>query len=226
VTPGDAPVKAPDTDVLEQETKAFNVREIRLSAMAKILAEAPYSLHLQYPDALKPATFPGAEYSGRSLAEILIEMLRPRQYGFYRQGQSLQVVEMQFKQESKPGEGNKGTQQASTMHTILNVKSGEPLDLWIDGSPLLRLRLLAQPLYSENEVGPIGIAIDGHLGREPWFSHRVEAWAGQKARIESRGAEIMWCVVTPLAVQAAGDHKVAEIKLEVEFYHESTLPPA
>ncbi|HUT23924.1 MAG TPA: hypothetical protein VM492_06255 [Sumerlaeia bacterium] len=218
------------TDPLEYEREHFACADLDMAALGVILEGEDFVLHS--PPALASSRFGARDYGGAALAEILLDLLRPLGHGFFRQGNEIHVVEMRVQRERRePGAGGESTDlvrpyQSNKLKTTVRVRTGEAVDLWIDGSPLLRLRIVAQPLYGESATDRVMISVQGRRNQCAWFHHAVETRMDQAVRIDVKGAELMWCIITPSALEDPGSQTPSAITLEVEFYHESTIPPA
>ena len=90
--------------------------------------------------------------------------------------------------------------------------------MWVDSTPLLRLRIIAQPLYGESKPDQVGAIVEGNRNQQLWFHNDFETRFGQPSQIEVRGTDLMWCRLKPTGRQGS------DITLEMEFYYEASLP--
>ena len=212
------------SDPLEYEREHFACADLDMGALRVILGGEDFELHS--PPALASTQFGARDYGGAALAEILLDLLRPLDYGFFRQGKEIHIVEMRAQRERRERGAGGESYQSNKLKTTVRVRTGEAVDLWIDSSPLLRLRIVAQPLYGESATDRVMITVQGRRNQRAWFHHAVETRMDQAVRIDVKGAELMWCLITPSALEGPDSRTPSAITLEVEFYHESTIPPA
>ena len=215
------PAAAPDAeDELEQECKVFNFPDLKIKGLAKLIGEM-WGLQLEYPDSAVSLTLKGMGLGGKTRAAILLDLLRPHSYGFFRQGNVVHVVKAEFKgtAEDKQPTAGRNAVKLSRFQVSFQAKVGEPLDLWVETNPLVRLRITAQPLYGEARTGrEVGILVDARRDLEPWFQHKTEALVGQEASIEMKSRQVAWCTMTP---QSIADQTIS---MKVEFYYEASVP--
>ena len=215
------PAAAPDAeDELEQECSVFNFPDLKIKGLAKLMGEM-WGLQLEYPDSALSLTLKGLGLGGQTRAAILLELLRPHGYGFFRQGNVVHVVKAEFKgtaEDKQPAPGRKAV-KLSRFQVSFQAKAGEPLDLWVETNPLIRLRITAQPFDGETSAGrEVGILVDARRDLQPWFQHKMETLVGQEASIEMKSRQVAWCTMTP---QSIADQTIS---MKVEFYYEASLP--
>jgi len=212
----DATASAAPADVLEQEWKTCNVAVLRMSVLEKLLQEK--GLRLVYAPAQRFLNLSPADYSGKYVAEVLVGLLRPHGLGFFRQGNSIYVTEMTLKQERKPARADgEMPLQSSLVRTTIRAKVSEPIDMWVDSDPLMRLRIVAQPFYGESQSNLVGLIIEGYRNQEQWFYQDLKTQMGEESLIDVKADGHMWCLVTPTALSGS------EITLKMEFYYETML---
>jgi hypothetical protein len=210
-------------DPFEQEVR-LSLTELRMSSLQPIL-QGVFGLRLTYPASQRSLKLDTTKSTGKCMAEILLDLLRPIGFGFFRQGKYVYVTESILKQERKEGEkGEASPFQASLVRMTLHAKVGEPLDIWVDRDPLMRLEIEAQPFYGESQSGStpdlIGFTVKGHRNQEPWFFQKMQTRLGEQAQIDVKAGGHMWCLLTPVTLEGN------EITLKLEFYYETILPSA
>lgn len=210
----------PDVDPLEKDC-TLNMPELRMSSLQLLLQ--PFNLRLIYPASQRALKLEATKNTGKCMAEILIDLLQPHGYGFFRQGNSISVNESTLKQERvQPQKGDSSPFQSSLVRMTFRAKVGEPLDLWVARDPLMRLRIEIQPLYGEAQnketANLIGFNIQGYRDQEVWFFQKMKSRLGEEAQIDVKAGGHMWCLLTPVSLQGN------EITLKMEFYYETILP--
>jgi hypothetical protein len=204
--------------ILEQEWRFFNIPDLPMSSLKKVLNR--YGLHLICTPSQASLKMKAGEYTGKYLAEILLDLFRPYDLGFYHQGPSLYVTEMTVKKDRKdPVEKGGEARQSNIVRTTVRAKVGEPIDLWVDNDPLIRLRVQVQPLYGEaDKTDLINFSVDAYRNQMLWFSHNLKARLGEEAQISAKaGGQIMWCLITPTVLSGQ------DISYKMEFNYETLL---
>lgn len=209
-----------NADALERECK-LNAGELRMSSLQPILRDL--GLRLVYPTSQRSLKLDAGKSTGRCMSEILLDLLQPHGFGFFRQGSYLYVTEATTKQERKqPEKAGSSPFQSTLVRTIIRAKVGEPIDLWVDRNPLMRLRIEAQPLYGESQAAAtpnlIGFTIEGQRDQEPWFYQKMRSALGEESQIDVKAGGHMWCLLTPVSLEGN------EITVKLEFYYETILP--
>ncbi|NQU44974.1 hypothetical protein HQ520_16940 [bacterium] len=210
----------PDIPLLEREYKIFNCPSISVQALGKLLEE-DWGLELDSPGVAPSLKLEGPRYGGRYVAAILIDLLRPHGYGFFRQRDTIHLVEAQIREDRRERPGI-GAIKTCRYQTRLRAAAGEPIDLWIESEPLIRLRITAQPLFGETteKTPEVGILLEGRHNQRNWFHHSVETRLEQPVTMETKGRHPVWCLIKPTMVTEQ------EVILEVEFSYEASLPNA
>ncbi|MBN1868853.1 hypothetical protein JW916_16360 [Candidatus Sumerlaeota bacterium] len=217
IAEGTADAQEDETDAMERVHDVFNFPVLRLSSLEKILREE--GIGLAYPPSLDDVTFDALEYGGSPLAEILTELLEPRDFGFFRQGNRVCVVEMDIERQTTLDATTHVKYQSSKIRTTLRGNVGEPLDVWVEASPLVRLRITAQPLYGESEQEDwVGIEVEARREGRLWFYENARARLGGEAQFHASSNESVWLMLRPI------DLKDSQISFEVQFQHDTTMP--
>ncbi len=206
-----------EADLLEKEYQTFNVPVLSISSLGKILME-DLGLHLEIPDSARSLQLEALESGGRPLGEILVGLLSPHDLVFHRQGKLLRIVEGKYKRQTRPGADEKEAFRSCSVETAIRVKWAEPVDLWIDSVPPLKLRIAIQPLYEESEVRRVLLTVAGRREQHLWFRQVLDAPLGELSRIETKGSEWIWLTLKPMEIDET------DITLEVKFNHEFSQP--
>lgn len=203
-------------DPLEAPCNIFNFPELTMSSLGVLVSN--WGFRLEYPASARSLALEGNRMNGRSRAAILLDLLRPHGHGFCRQGGAIRVLPIDLKQTRKD-RPVLGPLKSSRLRTELKLKAGEAADLWVESEPLIRLRIIAQPLYGETDTETeVVVTLEARRDFQPWFRQVLEMLPGQTASFEAKGRQNVWCLVTPKALESQ------IVTLEVDFYYEANLP--
>ena len=201
-------------DILEQECPNFSLSELRMRSLESLVAEA--GLRLVYSKAQEGLKWKNVQYTNKYLSDILVDLFRPSGYGFFRQGSCIYVTEMTLKQERKePKSNGESPLQSSLVRTTIHARVGEPIDIWVDNNPLMRLRILVQPAYGETQSNWMGIIAEGYRNQERWFYQKMKTEVGKELMVDVKAGGQMWCQIVPVSLSGK------EITLKIEFYYET-----
>jgi len=207
-------------DLFEKEAYAWNFNELRMPSLKTILREEK-GLDLEFDEDYAKIKLKGADYSGKCLSDILIDLFQPHGLGFYRQGKTVHVTEMKLKRETlKLEKDGDAPLQSNQVRATVTGRVGDPIDIWVDSSPLMRLRIMVQPFYGETHSEILGITIEGYRDQIQWFYHNLKTHLGQDSIIDVKAGGHMWCLITPMELNKE------EITLKLEFHYETILDSA
>ncbi|MFP4381122.1 MAG: hypothetical protein ACLFUS_11530 [Candidatus Sumerlaeia bacterium] len=185
-----------DMNLMEHSIPVFHFPDMPLPRLERILIEN-WELELVYPEEMSEMVLPAGNLSGKPLAGILLEMLQPKGYGFFRQGNAVHIIPMDLRHSEKTMD-DKTERQSSNLTTNFRTQVSKPLELWIGEDPLLSLKITIQPLFGEEIVNPeMSIELEAMRNQQTWFYQKIETYLDQTGNLEVTGRQYVSCQITP-----------------------------
>jgi hypothetical protein len=214
---GDTTGEAQKPDPLEKIATTFNIPELTMRRLSRVLAEE-YKLQVRYPASANTIALAALEQGGRPLGEILAGLFQPHDLVLVRQGDALEIVEAKLKREERHDDSTGGTVLDTDARATLAMRPGEPAETWIDMEPPVALHFLLQPVAGESDTPPqVVLTVEGRREGHSWFRNEIRVAEGETVRVESKANEWVWLTLRPVSLNEP------LISLELRFHHEGIV---
>lgn len=214
--PGETTGEAQKPDPLEKIATTFNIPELTMRRLSRVLAEE-YKLQVRYPASAGSINLVALEQGGHPLGEILAGLLSPHDLLFVLQGDALEIVEAKLKRDERHDDSTGGTVLDTDARASLPVRPGEPAETWINAEPPVALRFLLQPLVGESDTPQAVLTVEGRREGHSWFRNEIRVAEGETVRVESKAEEWVWLTLRPTSLTEP------LISLELRFHHEGIV---